>query len=299
VVVRRKPRGYKQGGAVLADVAIPGNSAATTTDELALQPDPAPPPAAGPPPPQFDDAVARAVEGQRRAEELQREYHRQQMQRATTEQLQTSHDVSGLDREAREAQREIAQERAAAMSIEEKVAASPMSERRKAFVLANRELIDPVNSRFVEFYYAQAKNAGVADDSDEMDNHILSGLREELAHLERMRARARENVAPRAALAREEALQPAPSGDAPSSPAMPSQQKKSAGPMVAPPSRDLPPSMSGGQRQGDRTLNPEERQIAAISFPHLPQAQAEFEYWQNRERMRQMKRDGLITDSGR
>jgi hypothetical protein len=187
LVVRRKyrgPKAYRDGGRVLQDTPIAADAAPVTTDvpELAQ---PAPPPAA-PPPPSDNDAVARAVAAQIRAEEMQRAAHRAQMQAANIEGLQTSHAAKGLEHEARQ----IAAE---PKTLEERIAASPMSPRRQAFVLQNRELLDPMNERNVSFYYQQARELQLPPDSDEEDNHILSGLREELSQLERMK-----NQGPRA-----------------------------------------------------------------------------------------------------
>jgi len=51
---------------------------------------------------------------------------------------------------------------------------------------------------------------------------------------------------------------------------------------------------SGGRASQNNTLSLDERQIARVSFPHLPATQAEYAYLQNRRRMHEMKADGRI-----
>ena len=62
--------------------------------------------------------------------------------------------------------------------------------------------------------------------------------------------------------------------------------------MQAPVSRDSP-SVSG-RRPQDNTLSRDEREVARVSFPHLPADQAEYQYLINRKRMHEMKADGRI-----
>jgi hypothetical protein len=166
-----------------------------------------------------------------------------------------------------------------------------MSPRRQKFVLANRELLNPLNDAYIRFYAQQARDLQIAPDSDAEDEHILAGVREELSHLERMRNRARENIAPRPAQAREDALQTAPT------PAPMPAPKKSA-PMAAAPSREVP-TMTGRPSNDQPSLTAEEREIARISFPHLPAVSAEYEYFKNKKRYQQLKIEGVITDGGR
>lgn len=62
-------------------------------------------------------------------------------------------------------------------------------------------------------------------------------------------------------------------------------------PMSAPVSRDVPSAT--GVRQSN-TLSQDEREIARVSFPHLPAAQAEYQYLLNKRRMHEWKADGRI-----
>jgi hypothetical protein len=75
-------------------------------------------------------------------------------------------------------------------------------------------------------------------------------------------------------------------------------------PMAAPVSRETP-NVNGSRRSTEMTLSAEERAIARASIidrpdmPPLTDAQKEFLYLQNRERMRDLKRQGVISDQGR
>jgi hypothetical protein len=64
-------------------------------------------------------------------------------------------------------------------------------------------------------------------------------------------------------------------------------------PVSAPVSREVP-MPSGQRRDENNTLRRDEREIAHVSFPHLPAAQAEYEYLKNKRRMFAMKADGSI-----
>jgi hypothetical protein len=169
-----------------------------------------------------------------------------------------------------------------------------MSERRKAFLQQHRREIEG-NEDAAGDYWRQARRMGIPDDTDEIDNYVLNGLRfEQQARAARMApAEPEAPEAPAAPpVARQEPIQAAP---------MPS-PKRSA-PMVAAPSREVP-NVNGSRRSDMNTLSPEERDIARNSImdrpdmPPLTDAQKEFLYLQNRERMRQLKRDGIITEQG-
>jgi hypothetical protein len=165
------------------------------------------------------------------------------------------------------------------------------SERRKAFLHQHRREIEG-NEEAAFDYWKQARRMGIEDDTDEIDRYVLNGLRfEQQARAERLAPQqaGEPEASVRPPVARPEAPMPAP--------------RKSM-PMAAPVSREAPNVSSGQRRSNDMTLSAEEREIARNSImdrpdmPRLTDAQKEYIYQQNRERMRQLKRDGIITDQG-
>ncbi len=66
--------------------------------------------------------------------------------------------------------------------------------------------------------------------------------------------------------------------------------------MSAPVSRNVP--SASGHRQQDNTLSPEEVQIARNSFGGATNAEKEWSYLQQRERLRKMKKDGTYSEQG-
>jgi hypothetical protein len=257
---RRKyvPKAYRDGGRVLVDTPIAETPAAVA--DVPAPPEPAAA-AATPPPFEFvdNDAVARAVEAQRRAEELQRK----------------------------------ATQQSRPMTIEEAIDRAPISDRRKAFLKQHPELCEPRNAPYVEFYYRQSQELGIEDDSDAEHEHVLDGVHGELAHLEQLRNRGRANVAPAPREAHGEAMPP-PSTPMPA-PAPP--PAKRSAPMAAPVSREVP-TLSGRPSSDQPSLTAEEREIARISFPHLPALSADYEYFKNKKRYQDMKAAGYWDQKG-
>jgi hypothetical protein len=281
LVVRRRykaPRGYKLGGAVIPDDApIAEAPAVATADEPALPPEPAP--IAHQVHEGLDDrdAVARAVAAQRRAEELQREAHRQQMNEAN----QAALNAERLDREAQQ----LAAPKPPAMS-----------ERRRKFIEEHAELRDPANIEAAGDYWRMARRLGIPDDTHEIDSYVLNGLRfEQQARAARSAPHEPDEPEPPVAppVPRQEPVQSAP---------MPAPKRSL--PMTAPVSREVP-NVTGSRRSTEMTLSAEERAVARASIidrpdmPPLSDAQKEFLYLQNRERMRELKRQGVISDQGR
>jgi hypothetical protein len=136
VATRRKPRGYKDGGAVIADVVAPPEPAPVEAAPVS----PAPSSPAAPPPSADDDPLIRALRAQTRAEELQR-------QAAKPPQTIEQH-IDGL----------------------------PISDHKKAFLKARPELLQPEKARALASHYHAGLAAGLADDSPELDRAILRGL---------------------------------------------------------------------------------------------------------------------------
>jgi hypothetical protein len=128
----------------------------------------------------------------------------------------------------------------------------------------------------------------------ELDNHLITATVREIEH-RRQLALARESVDDAVQRLDDEieanrrSEEPAP---APSPPAPP--QRRRSVPMSAPVSRESP--MWSGQRRNDEnnTLRADEREIAHVSFPHLPKSQAEYEYLKNKRLMIQRKASGEI-----
>jgi hypothetical protein len=247
VVTRRKyrqPQGFRDGGAVpVVDNII-------IADTMPVPAEPAPAvhvhEHAPSPPPADDNPLVRAYAAHRRAEELQREAARQ------------------------------------APTIEQHIDAIPgLSSHKRQFLKAHPKMAtDPAEARAMSFHYNAALNAGVQDDSPEMDRFILAGMFREREH--------EAKTAPPPA----EAARPTPA-------AMP---RKSSLPMSAPVSRDVPSYSSGKPVSNKMTLSPAEVAIARASFvdrpdmPRMSNAQKEYIYAQNKRRYLQMKADGSYSE---
>jgi hypothetical protein len=142
MVTRRRPKQYRDGGAVVPDPPAVVDAAPAAV--LANAPPPAAAPDILPASPEASDAVMAALVAQKRAEAMQR---------------------GG---------------QAAAPAPQSQPAAPQMSERRQRFVEAHPELLDPRNREAVESYWKQAQRMGMQDEA-EVDNFVLSGLRWEQA----------------------------------------------------------------------------------------------------------------------
>jgi hypothetical protein len=278
----KNPQGYRDGGRVLADVAIAddepsdagGFPSGILGDHLehagaALQDGTvprSPPPSAEPPPAADDNPLQRALAAQTRAEQLQRE----------------------------------ALQRPPPSTIEQHIEKIPgLSEHKRAFLRQYPVLVeDPAVMKIFNNHYAKALQDGFTDDTPELDNHLVLETVREIEHRRQLAlAGESEDVAVQrledeaAAIMRSEAP-PAPK----TSPPMAAARRSI--PMSAPVSRESP--MWSGRRGNDEnnTLRADEREIARVSFPHLPAAQAEYEYLLNKRKMHEMKRDGRIQGDG-
>lgn len=206
-------------------------------------------------------------------------------------------------RHAEEMQRQRAQQpQQQPMSVEQHIDALPgLSDHKRAFLKQYPQLMAEPLHHLMRHNFQLALHAGVPDDTPAMDNAILAGVQRDLEHHHRLTlAHARpaaENTQPHQdvlqaaqALAHEaEALLAERPADAPATLTAPRRSM----PMTAPVSRDVP-MMSGGSAPASQTLSPDERAIAAVSFPHLPKPQAEYEYLKNRRRMHALKASGAI-----
>jgi|SRR5882672_931738 len=264
----RKPQGFKDGGAVPIEDHVPELVLEPHEPDLATArfspassaPADAPIPA---PEPRDDDAVARAIEGHRRAEELQRQ----------AEQLQRQQQEAPPDPLA---------------------GYSPFWREN---IRAHPYLLDPSNGPVVVYYLHRGIKAGINPESPAMLDAILDGLRREAG----MTERAQEIAAPRddAEVLREaEAFQAKMNAaPVPPKPRIPEVAKMAPSrnvPVSAPVNREA--HSYGGQRSSmiDKKLSPAEVEIARKSFTatDMTDDQKIYLYWQNREKLRRMRETG-------
>jgi hypothetical protein len=162
-------------------------------------------------------------------------------------------------------------------TIDDVVNAIPgLTEHKRAFLRANPNLLEPASVDQVRFHYHAALNAGVVDDTPQMNQAILGGI-----------ARERQRAVQEARSVVEAAAAP---------PRRPSVQ------VSAPVSRAAP-AMSGRRERDDQnTLSPEERDIARRSIidrpdmPKMSDSEKEYQYLQNRNRYRAMLADGSYSE---
>ena len=144
--------------------------------------------------------------------------------------------------------------------------------------------------------------AGLGYDTKQLDDFIIDGVALEIGRIEHQRQLTSASARPTpenqeirrlaAETAREAEQYRAELASRPAA------ARKRYIPMVAPVSREPPSTVTGQRRPSQITLNHEERQVAAISFPHLSKDQAELEYANDKRRMIQMKANGEIQGDG-
>lgn len=183
-----------------------------------------------------------------------------------------------------------------------------LSDHKKRFLKSHPSLLQPPYLQLMQHAYQLAIRANVPDDTLAMDAAVLSGIHRDIEHHRQLSALMSahaagpppeevaqphgdidEDVAALQAEAAQHLAAHQPAQSAP--PPQPRPQRRNM-PMQAPVSRDYP-SVSG-----HRSQDADERQIAHVSFPHLPAAQAEFEYLQNRNKYRRMVADGSYSSQG-
>jgi hypothetical protein len=179
-----------------------------------------------------------------------------------------------------------------------------LTDHQKRFLKAHPSLMKEPYVDLVRHAIMVARHAGIADDTPQMDHAILAGVARDIEHhrhLSQLTSASARPTAENAAthhdtsqaadeLAREAEMHLAEHQPAPSAPPPP--PKRRSIPMSAPVSRGEP-SMSGRPDMTNH-LSRDERDVAHGSFPHLPKAQAEYAYLQNKRRMHEMKADGRI-----
>jgi hypothetical protein len=195
-----------------------------------------------------DDAVLRSIQLTQRADELQARAQQQQQ--------------------------------AAPATVEQAIA--NLSPHKQAFLKANPQFVtDRAMMTMMNRHYTAAMQAGIADDTPEMDQRILQGVAGDLED----HRRTQRHVA-------ELRSEPPPSPP-PEPPAAP--PKRNA-PMTAPVSRAVP-SPSGQRRESGRVvLSGEERDLARRAYRWLPPDEAEREYAIQKSKMMQMRAAGTLND---
>jgi hypothetical protein len=244
-----------------------------------------------------------ALQAQRHAEALQQQHAIRQ---------QTGLAEPPLDPQTRQA-------------VEAHIDGTNLSDHKKRFLRSHPTLLTEPYNRLLAHAYQMAMSAHIPDDTSAMDAAVLAGIHRDIEHhrqLSSLMAAHAAGPAPShagptaehqaqgpppaqphhdvdadvAELHREAEQHLAASQAAPTAPPPQPRPQRRSMPMQAPVSRDSP-SVTGHRSQ-DKTLTADERQIAHVSMPHLPAAQAEYEYLQNRRRMREMKADGRIQGDG-
>jgi hypothetical protein len=175
-----------------------------------------------------------------------------------------------------------------ANSVHHHIEALPISAHKKALLHQYPIVMTDhrVHERF-KHHYQDGLNKGLPDDSPELDQHIVNGV---TADIEAHHAEHR-GVEHHAAELSREAAEHLPAAEPP--------QKRRSMPVSAPVSRDG--YGFSGHRPSDSTkitLSPGEREIAAISFPHLSKTEAELAYARNKKLMIQRKANGEIQGDG-
>ncbi len=282
---RRKyrPKGYRDGGAVKADDVAPMPDVGADV----------PPPPVSPSgtewgsAPHSGDAVLRALQATRHAEELQRQAAQQPR------------------------------------TVADHIDAMPISEHKKRFLREHPDMLDGMQAKALAWHYQAALAAGVEDDSSAMDHRLREGVRRDM---EIMRQRQIESAQPaygavpqmppptpehaaerlddeagaiRAAMSAQTPISTA-ADLAEIAPSQPAPSRRSL-PISAPVSRDVP-TASGQRRQDMRsmTLSPEEREIARTSFSSdLSIEQREKLYAMNKAKLARMRADGVYPERER
>jgi hypothetical protein len=248
-------RKYKTGGSVPAEaVELPD-----VAPDAVPEPDP------------IQDPVLHALRQTERAEALQRQYAAQVPQ-----------------------------------SLAEQIEADPaLTGPQRAFLRQHPHVLaDP---RALMFYVHAARSRGIKDDTPEFFETILRGFkREEERGVEHAKHMASMTAQPqrRAEAGRERAEEvishaqamlpdvPLPPAETPQAPTQPAPRRSI--PYSAPVHRDVPSASGNREAHVDTKLTPEERDIARRSFTasDMTDSQKEYLYWQNREKLRRMRREG-------
>jgi hypothetical protein len=256
---RTKPQAYRDGGVVTELGRIPDDTASSLKAAAADD----------------SDTERGADELEREAEAIQRAREREGMAPATpSPPIAAPADPNPLLAALHAQQKAEALQRARASEAPAPghyayVDRLQVSERKKEFLRANPELLRPDLAPIARRIYQKALADGVPDDSAQIERAVLEGVLHEIG---------------------QSRTEPAPAP----SPALAPERKRV--PMSAPVSRAVT-ATTGGRDPGSRTLSAEERQIARNSFSDatMSNEEKEYRYLQNRERYKQMKKDGSYS----
>jgi hypothetical protein len=197
-------------------------------------------------------------------------------------------------RRAEELQRQAPQRPPPSSAIEQRIDSLPgLSEHKRAFLKQFPVILeDQVVGQTFNRHYQEGLKSGLADDSPELDQYLIANTVREIEH-RRQLALASESV-DEAVQKLDDEIEANRRSEEPPAPPSPRPAPRRSVPMSAPVSREAP--MWSGQRgtNENNTLRADEREIARVSFPHLPAAQAEYEYLKNKRLMIQRKASGEI-----
>jgi hypothetical protein len=178
-----------------------------------------------------------------------------------------------------------------------------LTDHKRRFLKSHPSLLTEPYLSLMRHAVMIARHANIPEDTPAFDNAILAGVAKDIEHHRALSAltSADARVTPENEQAHHDVGQSAEElmreaeghlAEYQPEPTAPPQRKRSI-PMSAPVSRDIP-GVSGQRIDNGNTLRKDEREIARVSFPHLPPAQAEFQYLKNKKLMLQMKADGRI-----
>lgn len=286
IVRKRKPKGYFRGGAVIPDnpldlarMAAPAEAPPEPID-FDIELEKAPEPEAPRIAPINDNPLAEAARATERAQRLNNP--------------QTVGDL--ID------------------------ALPDHSEHKKQFLRQNPDvLFDQFKAQSMARHYREAIEAGIADDTPEIDDYILSGIREDIAARQVSHGRAgldammsppqtpedmtRHSVTHnRRAESVQQAYEAAPHVAAQSVETAPvaTEPARRHIPVSAPPSRDVPSPMSGSRgAQSKITLSVAEQEMAKLSYHWLSEKDALIEYARQKKRLAEMRANGEYPERER
>lgn len=201
---------------------------------------------------------------------------------------------------AEEMQRQHAQQQPQTQALEEYIDALPdLSDHKRAFLKRFPQMLEPSISPLMARHYHEGRQFGLEDDGEQLDNYVLIHVARDLEHQRQLAVAQAQAAAPEIAQALQEPAATAETLEAEAARLWAEQQAaipapRRSIPMAAPVSRDIPMASGGRASHADNTLSRDEREIARVSFPHLPKAQAELAYLKNRRVMREMQADGRL-----
>lgn len=196
-------------------------------------------------------------------------------------------------RHADELQRQAVQRQP--QTIEQYIDAMPdLSDHKRSFLKQYPVMLDPAVSPIMARHYHKALQSGMKDDTADLDDYLLIHVMRDIEHHPHLQtpAEGAETLAQEADgylaeyVADQRAAAPAP---------------RRSMPMTAPVSREVPTASGERGTSASNTLSQAEREIARNSFtdPMMSNAQKEYLYLQNRQRLTRMRANGSYPQSER